>query len=476
MIYKIPGTIELYIDRDFTILDEFKKPINSYGIGELVTISMYNKIRTVKKSWLYWMARYNLDLPAGKRNAIFSFEFHEIEQGSKITSDTMAVSLKHPIDYVIDNTLFKTIPRHPMYAISNDGILYDLKKGCISNNKATVSSKEYPTIRLNVGHRKHKLRALHRLIAMAWCKNDDYCNNIIVNHIDGDKYNYYYTNLEWTTTTKNTKHAVDSGLRSDNIKVKTKNIETGVVAYHTSTTDVAVYIGRSRVNLVTANIVEGKIWSGSKGNFEMKYHNDETPWTCDKNPTLLHTHSNRFIYNVQYNDKQYVMLRVTDLESVIPEVHYKSIIKYDIGRALTLLSKRIPELTYDIDNKYNKDDSDYLCKNLTDDTITILKTRSAISELTGGSKSTIQKSIRTDGAYSVDGKWVIKYNNGKEWAPLAEIQNVARSIEITDSAGIKHTFKSMREASVFLGLTRKTISKIITQRDGVGYGYNIKEV
>ena len=53
---------------------------------------------------------------------------------------------------------------------------------------------------------------IHRLVATAFLKK--LVNTNVVNHIDGNKLNNYSTNLEWTTISENTKHAINTGLIS----------------------------------------------------------------------------------------------------------------------------------------------------------------------------------------------------------------------------------------------------------------------
>lgn len=61
-------------------------------------------------------------------------------------------------------------------------------------------------------------KAIHRLVASAFIPNPD--NLPEVNHIDGNKLNNKYTNLEWCTRSENRRHAIVTGLSSDNKIIK----------------------------------------------------------------------------------------------------------------------------------------------------------------------------------------------------------------------------------------------------------------
>lgn len=54
--------------------------------------------------------------------------------------------------------------------------------------------------------------SLHRLICMAYHPNP--LNLPQVNHVDGNKHNNHYTNLEWCTNKENSDHAWTTGLKS----------------------------------------------------------------------------------------------------------------------------------------------------------------------------------------------------------------------------------------------------------------------
>ena len=78
--------------------------------------------------------------------------------------------------------------------------------------------KELSTSLTNKGYKTHrgtidKVRkhiSIHRAVAILYVPNP---NNLPqVNHIDGNKLNNHYTNLEWVTNKENRTHAIENGL------------------------------------------------------------------------------------------------------------------------------------------------------------------------------------------------------------------------------------------------------------------------
>lgn len=52
---------------------------------------------------------------------------------------------------------------------------------------------------------KQKMITVHRLVALTWV--DGYFEGAVINHIDEDKTNNHYTNLEWCTIAHNNQHS-----------------------------------------------------------------------------------------------------------------------------------------------------------------------------------------------------------------------------------------------------------------------------
>ena len=90
--------------------------------------------------------------------------------------------------------------------IQRGGRKHSIKGQILTHN---ICRKGYHRVGLHKdGKRQYK--AVHRLVAKLFVDNPG--SKPEVNHIDGDKSNNHYTNLEWVTRSENIKHAVDNDL------------------------------------------------------------------------------------------------------------------------------------------------------------------------------------------------------------------------------------------------------------------------
>lgn len=127
-----------------------------------------------------------------------------------------------PCDINLDD--FKSPLGFNDYLISKRGEIFSLKSNRLL--KPFKDSKGYLQIHLfNNGKRISK--KVHILVAELFVPNP--FNKPCVNHLDGNKSNPNYTNLEWCTHKENTAHALQNGLKT--IFANNLNEEVSVAQY-----------------------------------------------------------------------------------------------------------------------------------------------------------------------------------------------------------------------------------------------------
>jgi len=77
--------------------------------------------------------------------------------------------------------------------------------------KQRLNSDGYPTVTAGSKYAKRTNVRVHRFVALCFVDNPD--RKPEVNHIDGNKQNNHYTNLEWATRQEQMVHAFKLGLR-----------------------------------------------------------------------------------------------------------------------------------------------------------------------------------------------------------------------------------------------------------------------
>ena len=123
------------------------------------------------------------------------------------------------------NLIYNDIKENNRFEISDCGNLRNSNNGHIY--KVCKNKEGYYQVCVSLGSRKHKkVIKIHIAVANAFCHKE--CNNLIVNHKDGNKLNNNKENLEWVTYRENLMHAIETGLFDTGAKrVKQIDIETG---------------------------------------------------------------------------------------------------------------------------------------------------------------------------------------------------------------------------------------------------------
>lgn len=100
--------------------------------------------------------------------------------------------------------------RTDAYMISNYGRIYS--NITHKYQSETIDSKGYVLVMLCRNAMKGCNFKVHRLVAWEFC-NDQYRDGYQVNHLDSDRTNNFYKNLEWVSVRDNVLHSFSDGYR-----------------------------------------------------------------------------------------------------------------------------------------------------------------------------------------------------------------------------------------------------------------------
>ena len=91
------------------------------------------------------------------------------------------------------------------YQISNCGRVWNTVTQQMM--KPQLKKTGYLQVNLMKPNKKLVSERVHRLVALNFCHKPEGCN--VVNHLDCNKTNNHFSNLEWTTVSGNTKHCFE---------------------------------------------------------------------------------------------------------------------------------------------------------------------------------------------------------------------------------------------------------------------------
>lgn len=121
--------------------------------------------------------------------------------------------------------IYRGIDFSDRFLISDCGDLYSLKTKKILKQ---TSANGYMMYIASLGCRgKNKAIKIHIAVAENFVSGKK--DGLTVNHIDGDKSNNHYTNLEWVTQSENIKHAYKTGLAKSSQAKRVKCVNTGEI-------------------------------------------------------------------------------------------------------------------------------------------------------------------------------------------------------------------------------------------------------
>lgn len=168
---------------------------------------------------------------------------------------------------------YRVIPGYEGYAVTKTGIIKSIERDLILKQYLLNGYFIVDTFR---GSMTETL-PVHRAVALAWVKNENPEEFEIVNHRDGNPLNNDASNLEWTDCSGNNYHAVNNGLRNDNIPCKLRDFHTGRIYEFSSLAQAAEFMGL-RKDTSYFQLQPKMFGRLILGRYEFRFKKDPTPW------------------------------------------------------------------------------------------------------------------------------------------------------------------------------------------------------
>jgi hypothetical protein len=168
---------------------------------------------------------------------------------------------------------YRVIPGYEGYCVSNAGMIKSIERDLILQRYCLNGYLIVDAFRSSLT----ETLPVHRAVALAWVPNPDPVTFTVVNHLDGNPFNNWYKNLEWTTYSGNNYHAVNNGLRVDNICCKVRDFVTGNVVEFSSIAQAAEYMGLGKDTPICM-LRPKKFGSLVADRFEFRFAEDPEPW------------------------------------------------------------------------------------------------------------------------------------------------------------------------------------------------------
>jgi hypothetical protein len=142
---------------------------------------------------------------------------------------------------------FFKIPGLDHHVINASGTIMNLKTGTHLAKNVNASGYAWSSMR---GEPMHCVR-IHRALALAMLPHPKNTDDLVVNHIDGNKLNNSLTNLEWCSHRYNCEHAGENGLTAKCCPIQCREFKSGTVFNFPSQMACAEYYEYPYIDIVT---------------------------------------------------------------------------------------------------------------------------------------------------------------------------------------------------------------------------------
>lgn len=463
MFRQIPGNSEYIISLSQEIRSVDGGVVDLPVVDGKVEIGLYGNRNWFDVKWLSLIAHFEMVLPGDPFKGLMNVEFCDTNINYFKPISSKVPVFRKPVTITKDNKIFRIIPRFPKYAVSKDGQIIEwetmeqLRVGAHRGNSVRKTDVDYPQVYVyNPETMFYRYMMIHRIVAMAWVKNpdNDFVERPIVNHMDGDKSNYHANNLEWCSFKHNSVHAVNAGLRGDNLKCRVRDFETGTIREFSSLSQAEQFMGLS-TNVLRTNKINIRPGMLLGDRYEFRLEGDETPWFYENRKEKVKpgrygisvTHEDGTVeefYDTRDFTKRFALWNCPGMVKLVP-----------------LAKAKYPTKKFELIDFYNS--NKIQAYRLADKTIIETKTMVEMTKITGVSGHALVSCLKGQETF-VENGYAYRYKVNKAWDTAfidRPTKLYTRFKMINENTSEELTFNSLREAERVMRLDRSSIKSCL---------------
>ena len=453
MFKKIPGNKNYRINLQKQIVDEYGQLVNFEKIEKRsFTLDIFGVKKKMEVNILSLLAWYEVGYIDDLQKHLDKIKFYPSISTLSVTCSYMMV-FTEPLYY---KEGFRYIPCYPRYAINIDSEIIDTFTNQLVTSINKTSDGYVCVYLYSPDKNANRNIRIHRLLALAWLPNFDFVNKPIINHIDGKRDNNKLENLEWCNSEHNARHALETGLNSTPIKMKSRDVYTGDVVVYNSAAEMSRVLGMSGVKANFFNITLPGYLHNKR--YEIKVLDDNSPWYYEDTDFIPDSESKSIYSIVTLNKKTGETKKFSNVRPF-----YKAYGLWTksgrIDEGVSAFKEKYPD--FEISYKRNAVSGPYRVFNLENKQVIIVNSILDVAECIDRTRSEIQFDLSRKLKFIYSGKWVIAAGNDK--IVLEEYRDKPKpyaEITIVDTKNnSERKAPSIKQAARLLGIDPKTITR-----------------
>jgi len=341
---------------------------------------------------------------------------------------------------IFNKTEYRLVPTLKNIIVSKYGEIFDL------DNWSFLTPTLYGdyfsvNVYSNIEKKNISIRQ-HRIVALAWCENDDFIKKNLVDHLDRNKRNNHASNLEWVSASTNVSRASNN---TYDPRYLLKNHQTGKIYRKESFRAIGDFIevdhsGWKHTRLPLHIKKDGIDWI-------IEDNHNFTDWSLesilDAKEYPFRVYKDKHMYKIKYLNDALKFCNISTANTTESFIKMATKKGYKVKVLRHTLNK-----TYDVKHLVTgKITTDLLLQDLID--------------ITESPRGTVLSRINPKFRYGLPvNNYIIKLNTDEKWPSLKGHKSYAKKVTVKYK-GKEYTFDSLRGASKYMGIDRRNLKRYI---------------